>query len=97
MVHMYWSQYRGVYTRVEARTMRARDREIEKTPTELSSLNWGLERTTILDTFPGTIQAVSNASKEFNSAPFPTVHTKQSHLISELGSGTAINTRVIKK
>ena len=94
---MYWSQYRGVYTRAEARTMRSRDREIEKTPTEFSSLKWGMERTTILDIFTGTIQEVSNASKKMNSTSFHPVHTKHSHVISELGSGTAINTHVIKK
>ena len=77
--------------------MRAREREIEKTPTELSPLNWGMERTTIFYTFPGTIQAVSNAPKQLNSTSFPLVQTKQSHIISELGSGTAINTHVIKK
>ena len=62
--------------------MRARDREIENMPTDLSSLNWVMERTTILDTFTGTIQAVSNVSKQFNSASFPLLHTKQSQVIS---------------
>ena len=42
--------------REEARIMRVRDIEIEKTPTELLSLNWVMENTTILDTFPGNIQ-----------------------------------------
>ena len=94
---MYFYQDIGVCTKAEARIMRARDTEIEKTPAELFSLNWGMERTTILDTFPGTIQAVSNASKQLNSTSFTPVHTKQSHIILELGSGTAINTHVIKK
>ena len=76
--------------------MRARYREIEKTPTELLSLNWGMERTTILDTFPGTIKSVSNVSKKLNSTYFPTLHTKQSHVILELVSGVAISTNVIK-
>ena len=77
--------------------MRARDREIEKTPTELSYLNWGMERTTILDTFTVTIQEVSNAYKQLNSTFFTPVRTKQSHIISEIGSSKAINTYVIKK
>ena len=77
--------------------MRARDKEIEITPTELLSLNWVMERTHILDKFTGTMQAFSNASKKSKSTSFPTVHNKQSHVISELGSGTAINIHVIKK
>ena len=68
--------------RVEEKTMRVRDREIEKTPTELSSLNWGIERTNIFNEFPGTIKAFSNAFKQLNSTPFPPVHTKKSHVIS---------------
>ena len=78
---MYWSKDVGVCTRADTSTMRSRYIEIEKTPTELSSLNWVMERTTILDTFPGIIQAVSNASKQLNSASFPLVHTKQSHVL----------------
>ena len=77
--------------------MKSRDTETEKTPTELSSLKWVTERTTIYYTFTGTIQEVSNASKKLNSTSFPPVRTKKSHEISELGSGTAINTHVIKK
>ena len=61
--------------------MRAKGREIENTPTELSSLNWGMESTTILDIFPGTNEAVSNASKQLSSTSFSTVHTEQSHSI----------------
>ena len=56
-----------------------------------------MESTTILDTFPGTIQEVSNASKHLGSTYFPPVHIKQSHVMSELGSGIYINTYVIKK
>ena len=77
--------------------MRYRDREIEKTTTDFLSSNWGMERTIILDTFPGTIQELSNASKKINPTSFPLVHTKQSHVILELGICTAINTHVIKK
>ena len=77
--------------------MRARDKEIERTPTVLLSLNWGMESSPRFNTFPGTMQAVSNASKQLNSTSFPLVHPKQSQVISELGSGAAINTHVIKK
>ena len=78
---MYWYHDRGVYTMVEAGTMRVRDREKEKTPTELSSLNWVTERTAVLDKFPSTIQAFFHVSKQLNSASFTPVHTKQSHVI----------------
>ena len=83
--------------RSDARTIRARYREIEKMPTELSSLNWVMERTNLLDTFPDSMQAVSNAYKLLKFISFPLVHTKQSHAILELGSGAAINNYVIKK
>ena len=83
--------------RAEARTMKSRDTETEKTPTDLSSLNWVMERITIYYTSNGTIQEVSNASKKLNSTSFPPVRTKKSHEISELGSGTNINAHVIKK
>ena len=93
---MYLSQYIGVCIRSKARKIRARDKEIETPPTDFSSLNQGMERANRLDKFTSIMQAVSSASKKLNSTSFPTLHTKQSYVISELGSGAAINTHVIK-